>query len=105
MVHIDLLVQTVGGFSLFNGQRFEPLVCPPERAWSLKEFGGYAHCWQGDSLLWLRDYYHLYLLHTHQMAFAPISASQLQHPGVKELANSRQVVSANERPAFLRARQ
>ena len=39
------------------------------------------------------------------MAFAPISASQLQHPGVKELANSRQVVSANERPAFLRARQ
>ncbi len=90
----QILVQTVGGFSLFDGGRFEPLLCPSERAWPLKQFGGYAHLWQGDSLLWLRDYYHAYLLDTRRVAFLPVSASRLKRTEVKAFLNGHTVSPA-----------
>ncbi|MCR4994403.1 MAG: helix-turn-helix domain-containing protein [Bacteroidales bacterium] len=56
----QILVATEGFFSLYNGHHFVTLDCNLDSVYRLPAFGGYAYFWQGDSLLWLKDYYSLY---------------------------------------------
>ena len=66
----QLLVNCEGVFCLFNGRRFEILPCDCRRVMPLPHFAeGYAHLWQGDSLLWLRDFHKLYLFDTRSRTF------------------------------------
>lgn len=66
----QLLVNCEGVFCLFNGRRFEILPCDRRRVMPLPHFAeGYAHLWQGDSLLWLRDFHKLYLFDTRSRTF------------------------------------
>ena len=57
----QMLVGTEGLFSLFNGRYFTALQCNLDSLQPLPSFGGHDYLWQGDSLLWLKDYYSLYL--------------------------------------------
>lgn len=65
----QMLVATEGNFCLFNGKSFTTLDCNLDSLYSLPSFGGHDFMWQGDSLLWLKDYYSLYLFDTHKRHF------------------------------------
>ena len=65
----QVLVNCEGAFCMFDGQTFREISCDLSRTYRLEHFGGYAHLWQGDSLLWLRDFYHLYLFDARERAF------------------------------------
>lgn len=65
----QILVNSEGTFELFNGKQFVPLPCDVSHSYQLSDFGGYAHLLQGDSLLWLRDYYNVYLFDICQCSF------------------------------------
>ncbi len=65
----QILVATEGMFSLYNGRRFEPLSCQLDSVHTLPVFGGHDCLWQGDSLLWLKDFYFLYLFDVRERRF------------------------------------
>lgn len=57
----QIMVEAEGIFCLYNGKHFVPLTCNLDSVRRLPTFGCHSHLWQGDSLLWLKDYYSLYL--------------------------------------------
>ena len=65
----QMLVVTEGNFCLFNGKNFTTLDCNLDSLYPLPSFGGHDFMWQGDSLLWLKDYYSLYLFDAHKRHF------------------------------------
>lgn len=65
----QILVAAEGAFCLFNGKRFVTLACNLDSLQPLPSFGGEDCLWQGDSLLWLKDYYSLYLFDTRTRRF------------------------------------
>lgn len=65
----QILVQSTGPFCLFDGKSFSTLPTNTTDAYKLNTFAGYSHLTQGDSLLWLRDFYNLYLLDTRNNFF------------------------------------
>ncbi len=80
----QLLVATEGYFSLYNGHRFVSVKCNLDSVQHLPSFGGHDFYRQGDSLLWIKDYYYLYLFDTRTRCFRydydsyPKSASLLR---------------------------
>ena len=81
----QVLVNCEGAFCLFDGQTFREVPCDLSRAYRLEHFGGYARLWEGDSLLWLRDYYHLYLFDARTRTFRYDAESRLGEEPVKQL--------------------
>lgn len=65
----QMLVATEGMFSLFNGQEFVTQSCNLDSVYPLPVFGAHDYLWQGDSLLWLKDFHSLYLYDTRKRAF------------------------------------
>lgn len=65
----QILVVSEGYFSLFNGKEFEQQACNLDSVFRLETFGAHHHLWQGDSLLWLKDFYSLYLYNTRKRRF------------------------------------
>ena len=66
----QLLVNCEGVFCLSNGRGFQTVACNYGRAYRLPHFSeGYAQQWQGDSLLWLRDFYRIYLFDARTRSF------------------------------------
>lgn len=57
----QVLVGTEWMFNLYNGQEFVPQECNLDSLYPLPAFGYHSHLWQGDSLLWLKDFHWLYL--------------------------------------------
>lgn len=58
------LVNCEGVFCISDGESFLPLSCDRRQTYQLEHYAdsiGYGHYWQGDSLLWLRDFYRVYL--------------------------------------------
>ncbi len=79
----QVLVATEGMFSLYNGRNFVPLVCNLDSVHVLPSFGGHDALWQGDSLLWLRDFYYLYLFDARERRFRYDYDRFLKSPAVK----------------------
>ena len=79
----QVMVNCEGAFCLFDGQTFREVDCNLTRVYRLEHFGGYAHMWEGDSLLWLRDYYHLYLFDARTRAFRYDVEARLAEEQVK----------------------
>ncbi len=73
----QILVNTVGGFSLYDGESFVPLRCQTDSLFRLPSFGRYGHLMQGDTLLWLRDFHYLYLFDVRERRFRYDIAQQL----------------------------
>ncbi|MCR5181052.1 MAG: helix-turn-helix domain-containing protein [Bacteroidaceae bacterium] len=66
----QMLVNCEGVFCLSNGQTFDACSCDQSCAYPLPHFNdSYGHIWQGDSLLWLRDLYHIYLFDARNYRF------------------------------------
>lgn len=66
----QMLVNCEGAFCLSDGKTFITLPCKRNKAFRLEHYvRGYAHLWQGDSLLWLRDFYHVFIFDTHSRSF------------------------------------
>lgn len=65
----QMLVATEGFFCLYDGNCFVPLYCNLDSIRPLPVFGGEAYLWQGDSLLWFKDHYSLYLFDTRARRF------------------------------------
>ncbi len=66
----QILVNCEGAFALYNGSKFVPLTCDRVLTYRLPHYtDGYTHLWQGDTLLWLRDFYRVYLLDARTRAF------------------------------------
>lgn len=73
-----MLVNCEGAFCLTDGRGFVTIPCD-YRLHSLRmnrHAKGYAHCWEGDSLLWLRDFYRLYLFDVRRMAFREMTEAR-----------------------------
>lgn len=65
-----MLVNCEGTFCLSNGRTFVSVSCNRSRTLPLKQYGNrYGHLWQGDSLLWLRDFYQVYLFDARTVKF------------------------------------
>jgi len=66
----QLLVNCEGVFCLSNGAGFDVIGCDYRRAYQLTDHAkGYGQLWQGDSLLWLHDFYRLFLFDARCRAF------------------------------------
>ncbi|MCR5781030.1 MAG: helix-turn-helix domain-containing protein [Bacteroidaceae bacterium] len=74
----QMLVNCEGVFCLSNGQGFAPLHYDRNLSRRRETYSnGYGHLWQGDSLLWLRDFYHIFLFDARSRAFSPIITDAL----------------------------
>lgn len=66
----QMLINCEGVFCLSNGEGFDVISCDYRRSYPLMPFAkGYGRMWQGDSLLWLHDFYRIYLFDARRMAF------------------------------------
>ena len=68
----QMLLNCEGVFCISNGARFTVVPCDRRRTYKMEHYansGGYGHQWQGDSLLWLRDFYRLYLFDMRTRSF------------------------------------
>ena len=68
----QMLVNCEGVFCISNGVGFTVVPCDRRKAYLLEHYAdslGYGHQWQGDSLLWLRDFYRIYLFDMRTRSF------------------------------------
>lgn len=67
----QMLVNCEGVFCISDGVGFIPVAYKQPKSFRLKHYSqdGYAHFWQGDSLLWLRDFYYIYLFDARSRSF------------------------------------
>lgn len=65
----QVLVMTEDVFSLYNGRNFVQQVCNMDSVYTLPSFGGHSHVWQGDTLLWIKDFHSLYIYDVRDMRF------------------------------------
>lgn len=65
----QILVSNEGMFSLYNGRDFHLIPCDMDSVRTLPHFGCHSHLWQGDSLLWLKDFYHVYIFDAKRRCF------------------------------------
>ena len=84
----QVMVNCEGAFCLFDGRAFYPVECDRSCIFPLDKYVGYAHLWQGDSLLWLRDFYYLYLYDARTRAFRYDVQQRLADPQIAALAGS-----------------
>ena len=74
----QILVNCEGVFCISNGKGFQTVACDQGSTYQLPEFSqGYSQQWQGDSLLWLRDYYRIYLFDMRTRSFRYDIATRL----------------------------
>ena len=81
----QLLVNCEGVFCLSNGQGFASLHYDRNLSRRRDTYSkGYGHLWQGDSLLWLRDFYRIYLFNSRLRAFAPITEAATEDADIQD---------------------
>lgn len=97
----QILVATEGTFCLFNGRNFTTIDCNLDSIWALPAFGGHDYLWLGDSLLWLKDFYSLYLFDTHTRRFRYDYAHRLSSGLVQHFVNEKPETLAQRRHDFL----
>lgn len=82
----QLLVNCEGVFCLFNGRRFEKLACDRRNVMRLPHYTeSYAHIWQSDTLLWIRDFYNLYAFDVRTRTFCYDYENHIERPEIQEL--------------------
>lgn len=81
-----ILVNCEGVFCLNNGRSFVSVPCNRSRTLPLQQYGNsYGHLWQGDSLLWLRDFYQVYLFDARTATFRYDIAERIKEKEVSLL--------------------
>jgi AraC-like DNA-binding protein len=80
----QMLVNCEGVFCISNGPGFDQVKCDYGRAYRLSHYAGnYGYLWQGDSLLWLRDFYRAYLFDARTRSFRYDIAARLTTPELR----------------------
>lgn len=83
----QMLVNCEGVFCISNGAGFDVLPCDYGRTYQLPAYAdGYGRLWQGDSLLWLHDFYRLFLFDARQRAFRYDIEQRLTDPALQRFA-------------------
>ncbi len=83
----QMLINCEGVFCLSNGAGFDVIACDYNRTFQMKNYAkGYSYMWQGDSLLWLHDFYRVYLFDTRIRAFRYDIKPRLNNNGLKQFA-------------------
>lgn len=85
----QILVASEGFFSLFNGKDFVLQSCNLDSVYRLPDFGAYSHRWQGDSLLWLKDFYSLYLYNVKEKQFKYNYNTYLKKADIQRFINEK----------------
>lgn len=86
----QMLINGVGVFALFDGRHFIPLQHGADCVLPLPHYVvRYGHQWQGDSLLWLRDFYHLYLFDAHTRQFRNDLREKTKSGELQDFINGR----------------
>ncbi|MBP5386062.1 MAG: AraC family transcriptional regulator, partial [Prevotella sp.] len=66
----QMLVNCEGVFCLSDGKSFQTVPCNYSLAYRMPHYqSGYGQQWQGDSLLWLHDFYRIYLFDARTRSF------------------------------------
>lgn len=99
----QIFVATEGMFFLQNGQRFVPLACRLDSVQPLQGFGSHQCLWQGDSLLWLKDYYSLYLLDVRQRRFRYDYEGRVSDEAVKTFVQTEDAAYEEQKRNLLNA--
>lgn len=80
----QILVGTEGAFNLFDGRQFTSLPCRLDSLYQLPSFGMHSYLWQGDSLLWLKDFHWLYLYDTRHQRFRYDYLQWIEEPAIQD---------------------
>ena len=81
--NLQMLVVTECGTSLFDGKEFITQPCNLDSVMPLPKFGAFGYLWQGDSLLWLKDFYSLYIFDARNKTFRYDYAQRIQNPEIR----------------------
>ena len=66
----QMLVNCEGVFCISNGHSFDVVPCDQSQAYKLPRYTHrYGQLWEGDSILWLRDFYRIYRFNVRQRSF------------------------------------
>ncbi len=85
----QMLVNCEGVFCLSNGHSFDALACDQNQAYALPQYANsYGQLWQGDSLLWLRDLYRIYLFDTRTLRFLPDIKERLTETLLRQISSN-----------------
>ena len=85
----QMLVASEGFFSLFNGKDFVLQSCNLDSVYRLPDFGAHSHLWQGDSLLWIKDFYCLYLYNAKEKQFRYHYNRYLKNPVIQRFIHEK----------------
>lgn len=80
--NLQMLVVTECGTSLFDGKEFVSQPCNLDSVMALPQFGAFSYLWQGDSLLWLKDFYSLYIFDVRSKTFRYDYAQRILTPEI-----------------------
>ncbi len=79
----QMLVNCEGVFCLSNGRSFDIVACDQNRCHTFRKYvNQYGQMWQGDSLLWLHDFYRAYLFDVRSRSFRYDIESRLNEPAL-----------------------
>lgn len=85
----QLLVGTEWMFNLYNGKEFVLQECNLDSLYPLPTFGFHSHLWQGDSLLWLKDFHWLYLYDAHNRSFRYDYTERIKDPQISSFIHEQ----------------
>ena len=85
----QMLVATEGAFSLYNGREFVGQSCNLDSVFTLPVFGGHSCLWQGESLLWLKDFYSLYLYDARMRRFRYDYGDRMSQPQIEMFVHEK----------------
>jgi len=83
----QMLVNCEGVFCLSNGAGFDVIACDYSCTYQMATYAkGYGRLWQGDSLLWLHDFYRVFLFDARIRAFRRDIEPRLTAPDLRRFA-------------------
>jgi signal transduction histidine kinase/DNA-binding NarL/FixJ family response regulator/ligand-binding sensor domain-containing protein len=78
-----ILVFTDGMFNIYNGARFEQMECNLSRSFSIRSFVDLNQYAIQSDLLWVKDYYYLYLINMRSRQFVYDVAQRFAASGIR----------------------
>ena len=86
----QMLVNCEGVFCLSNGRSFDVVPCDQSRAYQLPRYTNrYGLLWEGDSLLWLHDFYRIFCFDAHQRMFVNDAGNRLNDKLQKDILSDK----------------
>ena len=97
----QMLINCEGVFCISNGKSFDVMHCDQNWAYELPRYTNwYGHLWEGDSILWLRDFYRIYRFDARQRVFVSNIENKLNDNLLKAIlaneANTPQVTTEQQ---------